>query len=171
MIFINGYLEFLISSILAYKAPEGSPDATDFFKALWIFSLVVALIIIPLLMLWIILCDSMKTLNSEKFSQKWGMIYREVKTRNKWDLLWIINNIFRRAVFVFASFYLLPWPSLQVLSVNFLTLISIIIIGKYKPLKGVTANRMGTFNEVMIMECNFLFMCFTNFVYNEERKF
>ena len=97
------------------------------------------------------------------------MLYDTVQTRTKWDLLWIFNDIFRRAVFVFTAFYLLPWPVLQVICLNFNTLASIIIIGKYKPLKGVLANRLGVFNEWTIMECNFLFMCFTDFVYDKQR--
>ena len=166
MIFINGYIEFLITSILAYRAPPGSPDHTSYFLGISIFSLLIALVFIPVLLLWIIIFKPMKTLKSTRFQLKWGMLYDEVQTRNKWDLLWLINNIFRRAVFVFSSFYLLPWPALQVITVNFLALISIIIIGSFSPLKGTLANRMGTFNEWTIMECNFIFMCFTNFVYD-----
>ena len=113
----------------------------------------------------------MKTLNSKRFKQKWGMLYDTVKTRNKWDLLWIFNGIFRMGIFVFTSFYLLQWPALQVIIINLLTLISIIIIGKYQPLKGTLENRLGIFNEWSVMECNFCFMCFTNWLHDNERKF
>jgi len=54
-IFINGYIEILISSILAYKAPKGSPDNTDFFFGFAMFLLYIALILIPSLLLWIVI--------------------------------------------------------------------------------------------------------------------
>jgi len=78
LIFINGYIEFLISAILAYKAPDGSPDDTDFVYGISIFSLTVSLVLIPILLLWMVACHSMKTLNSSRFQQKWGMLYDTV---------------------------------------------------------------------------------------------
>lgn len=96
------------------------------------------------------------------------MLYDGFKLRSKWDLLWCINNFLRRAVFVFTAFLMLSWPSLQVIVINYLSLVSIIIFGTFKPLIGTLANRLEMFNELTIMVCNFLFMYFTNFINDKQ---
>jgi hypothetical protein len=66
-IFIYGYFEFLVSSILAYKAPVGSPDHNNEFYAFSVISLLITLVLIPLVYLWIIMFKSLKELNTFKY--------------------------------------------------------------------------------------------------------
>ena len=63
-------------------------------------------------------------------------------------------------------------PGMQAIILNYLCLISIIIVGKLKPLNGDNyKNRIGIFNEITLTECALMFMCFSDFVISEEAQY
>ena len=101
----------------------------------------------------------------------WGTIYDEVQVDSKWDLIWICMQFLRRIIFVAVAFILITNPGIQVVIINLLGLFSLIIVGYFKPLKGATRNRdrLGIFNELTIIQSGIFFMCFSDWVKDDQR--
>ena len=83
IIFVEGFIEFTLSTFLLYDAPPDHNDRDAFTISVVGFIFICSNIIIPCLMLWILLTKDLKTINDEKFKAKWDSLYLNARSHSK----------------------------------------------------------------------------------------
>jgi len=76
-IYIQGYIEFFIGSILTIKFGRYTVIGEQMSFAIAIFSLAFANVFLPIFSAWIV-CRPAKTLKRKSFHQKWGILYGDL---------------------------------------------------------------------------------------------
>jgi hypothetical protein len=109
VLFIEGYMEFLISSMLILKGPE-QPLEYQFMVKLAYFFLFVTIFIIPGLYLYILSLEN-TNIWGESFFNKFGMLYEGGK-KNKYALFHFLYFVLRRLLFILAAFTMDPYPAI-----------------------------------------------------------
>ena len=67
IIFVEGFLEFSLSTFLLYDAPEGHNDVDALTISIAAIGFFISNIVVPGLMLWILIFKDLKTINEPKF--------------------------------------------------------------------------------------------------------
>ena len=162
-LFVEGYMEFLISGSLAIFAPEISIDKTNYAVSTAYTCLAVAVIIIPGLYIWVLL-KPIDKLQEEDFKIRWGSLFMDINPRKKVNYLYPFVFVLRRLLFVVIAFQLRWFSALQIMALNYVNMFSIIYIGNFLPLENRIRNRMEFINEIIIAIINLHLFCFTEFL-------
>jgi hypothetical protein len=156
-------MEFLISGFLVMFAPPQSIDKTTLFVVTaWAF-LVIAIAVFPLLYVWL-LTKSLNDLKSTKFLKTWGGMLENLRRHEKVFYFHPLFFIVHRLLFVLTAFYLRQVPALQIMTINYLNLASLIYFGLYLPLEGRANNYVELYNLSMTSFLNSCIFAFTEFV-------
>jgi hypothetical protein len=105
LLFIEGYMEFLISGLLTLHAPDDSVDKLPYMVALAYLSLAIAVIAIPGLYLWIF-SKSLDEIKGANFIRTWGTLQAGVSLKKKANLFYSFNFVLRRLLYIFVAFYM-----------------------------------------------------------------
>jgi hypothetical protein len=103
--FVQGYFEFMISSLLVLMAPNDSIDKTPMMVNLAYFFLFMTVIALPSLYIWM-LTRSHETIKSEKFQSRWGALLNGINMKYRHNFLNAFFFIMRRMIFVATAFFL-----------------------------------------------------------------
>jgi hypothetical protein len=139
-IFVEGYMEFLISSaLMVIVTPKESVDHTNFQIYTAYSCLVLAIVIIPGLYIWIF-TRKPRRIASKLFQRRWGMLIQNVNYQQKINLFFPFLFVLQRMLYVFISFFLKEFPAMQIMALNYIGLFAIIYFGNYLPLIGRLVN-------------------------------
>ena len=111
VIFVEGFIEFMIAGILVFDAPETSPDKNGFTLAVGGICFLISNAVIPLLLSYHILTKKLKTFKSEAFIQRYGALYEHVNVSSKFKIAHPLMFILRRMLYIWVAILLLPWPT------------------------------------------------------------
>lgn len=118
VIFIEGYLEFLISSFLIFGAPDSSTDKTPFTIGIGVIGFLISNIVVPCIIFFHLRTNSTAKFESNEFQLKWGVLYRNLKFKSKIQIAYSIVFILRRMVYVWVAVYGIHQPGLQIIALN-----------------------------------------------------
>ena len=149
LIFVEGYLEFLISGRLSYESPVDSVDNTLALNIIASIAVLISCVVLPLLFLWLY-CKDYEALKMKKFKREWSHLYAPLKYKRRVNLLFNIFFVLRRMIFVEIAFSMGNFPSQQIQILLFMCLFSSIYVGNFSPLRGRSNNRYDQFNEFTV---------------------
>jgi len=131
----EGYMELLISGILNQAAESYPTDGEVVGKHLSRFSLVLTLGIIPGVLIWL-LFQKQERVRESDFEKRWGSLFHNVSTRDKWSICFYCVFIFRRMVYIGNSFILEAWPTQQIQALIMMNILASLYLVNERPLLG-----------------------------------
>lgn len=114
IVFIEGYIEFLIAARLFYQAPPGSVDNTPLSNSVAYPVLFLAVILLPGLYIWILTKPKFELNRRKTFRRRWLTLYEDLKCQDKLSLSYNLFFVFRRMVYVQIAFMLSDVPCQQI---------------------------------------------------------
>ena len=170
-IFIEGYLEVLLSANMTWDVPKNSFENTLFCRGWGIWLITVCLTIVPFSLLYII-TRKIKILKRLKFHTKWGSLYHGLKMHERQQIFYFWWFIVRRCLYVYyVMIFLKSNSAYQVQALDFLNMLAQIYFGSYFPHKHRLLNRLEIFNELQIMLCTLHLMVFSDYVPDLETQY
>lgn len=131
LVFMEAYMEFLISSWLFFKKPADSYlNQWEYNAFIGFMIFMVVLILLLHIKLW---RRKVVRLEMYKFQKKWGFIYLDINYKNKSNFAFLIYFYVRRLIYVLACFELQQFGGMQILVLFYSNLAALIFIGGFKP--------------------------------------
>lgn len=170
-IFVEGYMEFLISSaFLILVAPEESVDWVPYQVNTAYVCLFLALALIPSIYLFI-LTRPLKRYQTRLFRRRWGILVKNVNSKFKINMFFPFWFILQRILYIGTAFFIKKYGALQIMALNYIGLFSIIYFGNNLPLIGRLANNLEFANHFFVLLSYLHLFCFTDWVQTEEDKY
>ena len=171
MLFIEGSMEFQISSQLVYIAPADSIDRNSLSYSVATFCLTVSTLLLPCLLIYII-AQPFTKLKEEKFKRVWGALYDEIKIKDSKAPLF--NNlvfIVRRILYIQIGFSLVNLGGVQIICMMLLNLLNFVYLGNIEPYKLRRKNKIELFNETCVALIGLHLPCFTDWLPDENLQY
>jgi len=90
---------------------------------------------------------------------------------DKLVILYPVLGQVRKLILAFTMVFLQNWPNFSIFSINFQTLMMIIMIGLTTPFKSKGDFRIENFNEFTILVVNYHLMSLTDWVYDGNTRY
>lgn len=133
---IEGCLTFAISGYFNLKHPLDGFNGENLGFPFGLFSIGLSCVFIPLSFIWLLCLDPTRYL-SKHLKRTWGALFEgvnvrfgEIKMQAAFNFLFVM----RRLIFLLIGFNLFDKPQFQLMSNQFLCLISLIYLGNYQPM-------------------------------------
>jgi hypothetical protein len=110
VIFIEAYIEFLLSARLFFEAPDDSVDNTPLIRNLSWVILILCVIVAPGLYAWIMTFDTKYLMKSHHLKRRVHPLYSEIDIRSKFNLNFNLLFVIRRIVYIEIAFRLNEFP-------------------------------------------------------------
>ena len=152
-IFIEGYLEILISACLMYMGMDQIYIDSNRSDQICLFVLCATtgiLLFAPVYML-IKIRKHFDELDSPKIQHQYGLFYTDLSTETIYKAVFNVIFITRRIIFVVILMSLSTVPNIQLLVFMNFTTIYIIYIAQHNPYEERSQNHFEVFNEVCVM--------------------
>ena len=126
MIFLEGYMEFLVTSQLNLTQPLFTSDGEILSTITSVFNGIVSIVLIPCLTIYIIVRRK-AIIHDEKFIQRYGIIFKDTDVKKSASFPFFF--ISRRLVYVVFAFYMSHLPGFQLMIMSYSSLAVIIYQG------------------------------------------
>ena len=114
VIFLEGFIELLLSARLFFEAPEDSFDNTPLIRNLSWAILLVCVVVTPALYAYIMVFDIKYLGKSKHLKRRVYPLYSEINISSKFNLLYNHLFVIRRIIFVELAFRLKNFPCQQI---------------------------------------------------------
>jgi len=140
-------------------------NASEVFQSLLVYLFLAILSVFPIFTAVFYWFNSYQY-DDEAFVGKYGIVVEGLnfKRLGAEVVLYPVFSMIRMNLFAIIVVYLGHFYNFQVFSNNFLTLFIIILQGTVKPFVMPISNKLGLFNEFMVLVVNYHYFCFTDFV-------
>jgi hypothetical protein len=167
-IFVEGYIEFVLSARLLFVSHEESVDRTPLqWFVCW--SIVGLCFILMPLMYSMLLFQNIVTLRKSKsFRRRWFSLYDEISLKDKWSLLSNVTFCLRRIIYVEIAFKMGDYPCQQIQLLLLMGLGIQIYIGRVRPMHTRSLNLFEFFNDICVFLVTQHFLLFTDIVPDME---
>ena len=155
VIFTEGFLELLISTILTLKQRQMYPFGETLSIFIAIFSLLVFCIQLPWSFYMILRHDKVILALDENFISTHGVLYKNTRYDSVWQRLYTVTVLLRRTVIVILALLFDETPGIfqlfVLISVNYLQLI---YNGSAEPFNSVFERVLQQYNELTVALCS-----------------
>lgn len=119
IMFLEGYMEFLISSQLLFVSPEESVDRTPLLYTVAVACMVMSIGILPLTLIIILWTQDLKKIKEEGVMNYFGAFFEDFNGKDKYSLAFNLVFMIRRFTYVAVSSLLGHQPGLQIILLNY----------------------------------------------------
>lgn len=111
-------------------------------------------------------------MDSDEFSERWGVLYEELKTRDRWQLGYYLAFAGRRATYLLIGLYVVSDELLgiQWQSIMYLNLFYGVYLGATLPWQRSIYNKVELMNELFTAFATMQLVLYTDYVTNLEMK-
>jgi hypothetical protein len=163
VISLEAYFEFIIAGYLNYLFQLNSTDGEVTAIYTSYYSLVMAIIILPSMMIFVI-NRPLSEIKEESFKKRWGSLYDGFRLHSKGQVAANLVFMLRRILFVLICFQLDTIPGVQVILVNLINLFASIYYGYFKPFESKLRTFLDFFNEFCLVVITWHMMFFTEYI-------
>lgn len=110
------------------------------------------------------------SLQDPEVKKKWGMLYDGNNLESRGFVFYNFWFLMRRLMLAFVLVFIKEILFVHIASLVFQTVVAVIIMGSTKPLDFNQANKMESFNEIMILFIMYALMCLTDWQTDEEMR-
>ena len=165
---IEGLVEFIIFGYLNTITREYTLNGEILGFLFAAFSLVMAGLILPSVLIFIIVIKKQESYSRTKFKQRWGALFELVKVNQLGSKIYYLVYYFRRVILIFIVFkQKSEYISVAVAMTCLNNIIYAIYIGMNKPFIIMNLNYQEKFNEIVVQITSFSLMLFTDWVPNQ----
>jgi hypothetical protein len=161
-LFLEGYFEFLISCFMNIRLPLKTVNG-EIVGLASSYMVLGLCILLPLTVIYHLRGDNYVKFYEEEFQAKWGSLFDRIRKFKWFYAMYNLVFMVRRIIFVAVVFYLDNLVSMQLLTVIFMNLFSM-LYSAHSPFEGVWLNRYGMMNEFMIVTLTLHMFLFTDAV-------
>ena len=150
LLVVEGYMELCISGYINYLGSKESDIPGEVISVYTRYFCFVSVILIAPGLLFNMLNEDIKTINSEEFQDSYGSLTEGLKSNNKWTLAYFLVFIVRRLAFCIIAFGLMEVHIWQVYLLYLCNLICGMYSGYFAPKTNPLINKIERFNEFLI---------------------
>lgn len=170
-VFIEGYLEILIASILVWFVPEESTENVTYIKVVSVFWLFVTVVFFPICVVFL-LRKNIKKLDARHLQIRWAALYSNIRIKNKPQMFYKFFFIIRRLNYVLIVFlWMKAHPIFQVLMLEITNLMQLMYFAHFLPKYGKRLNAIEIMNEIQVCLCTMHLCIFSDFVPNLDEQY
>lgn len=129
------------------------------------------LVVLPGVFVWMLKKKSIEEITDPKFEKRWGQLYFNIQTKDKFQIAFYLVFIVRRFIYVSISYIFSHRSQYQIICLNFLNLFVGIYQGYFTPICTRKSNRIELMNECWIAAATYNLMLFTEWVADEEVRY
>ncbi|TNV87623.1 hypothetical protein FGO68_gene4551 [Halteria grandinella] len=159
--FLEGYIQYALSSMLNMTSLEWDTDR-NIFSSLLAICIFIAVIIFPSF-IWLLLWNKQALLDEEVSQQKFGSTYFELKTFSKSALLYNVFYTGRRLLFALVITFLGDAWVIQIVLMIIHSSLLMVYLLLVQPFMLPILNYVEIFNEGCIMIASYHLLFFTDF--------
>jgi hypothetical protein len=135
------------------------------------FLAIMCFVVIPLKFIHTLIKKSIEDIKDPDFIRKWGVLFWNLKLRNKHDASFYFIFILRRFFYVVISLVLVDYSQFQIIVLFVMNILMTIYQGSNMPLNTRYSNLIELWNEFWIQMATLNLMLFTDFVLTFENKY
>jgi len=125
---LEAYFEWIIAGYLNYDAQIFSFDGERVGVILGYVSLFISVLLIPAVLLYIFTKD-ISDYKTDNFRNKWGVVFEDIKTSDKFLASYFIIYCARRMIFCLFVFFVSHLPNMQLLMIQYMNLFVYLYVG------------------------------------------
>ena len=178
IILIEGYVEFCMTYYLVIDDEVRNPeifkpynDGYEFLSDVMTYLIFLAAFVILPYLLFSLIFYPVETIRSQSFRDNWEALYKDLRTREKPQIMFYMIFIIRRAIFVAIGFKLKDRNFYQLITLNFMNLFMLVYQGNYRPMDSYKLNFIELVNEVSVCCACINMMLFSELVLINDDKY